>query len=291
MVQAVGKLSGTPTRGFVWLRSGDIEQLQRTVLMDIADMDGDASCIFGDINDHVSKRVRGLLDAAMPDDEDEADALHYAVMQEALMDNLELAFPRKGTAWCYRHLRQCPVDLTGGFRHAAAHAEEHRPQVFHGVSKRVKYSSASKPPCWEQAYDDMGEEFKSDTVAPDVQEAAFLKAALSAVCPSDGVHESSTNTTRPYICTWGSTVCTGWCPIGSRKQAADPSSRAHHIFVAERRARCETKSEDSMSALLSDVCKSKFKPSNVKNMLMTYFSQASNFLCFQGVWGVVWNQF
>lgn len=262
MIEAVGKVCGTPTRGFVWLRSGDIENLQRSVLKDIGEMEGDSSCIFGDINDHVNKHVRGLLDAAEPGEgaDVEVCSASYAAMQELLMDNLEVAFPRNESAWCYRHLRQCPVDLAGGFRHAAAQAEEHRPHAFQRMSKRAKYSSVPTP-WWEQAYNDMGEEFKSDTIEPDVQEGAFLKAALSAMCPDHAVDDVDTNLERPYICSWGSTVCTGWCPIGSRKMAADPSERAHHIFVAERRARCEAKTEDSNLALLSNDCKGKFKSS------------------------------
>ena len=104
-----------------------------------------------------------------------------------------------------------------------------------------------RSPWWKQAFNNT----QLQGLGRDEKESMFLHMALNETGHgAKGDFPSSDDFARPYLAAWGSTVCHGYCPLGARKTYTDPSERAHHIFVAERKARCQNLSEDCKPNLL-----------------------------------------
>ena len=55
--QALGAFCGEPSRGFLWVRSCDYDELPRKVLCQMSELDHGFACVHGDINDRLPDTV------------------------------------------------------------------------------------------------------------------------------------------------------------------------------------------------------------------------------------------
>ena len=235
--------------GFVWLRSSDhAESPQRATLKAISRGSGSHMCVLGDINDHVDPCILKLLDAAQPfeHDNDEEKVAGYNTQFEIMMTS-SIAFQKSRWAWCHMHERCCPVNLLGALSYQPL---RHGSLEHCDVADGRAAEQPSQVPWWKIALDNMKKGSECADMDEVTREHAFLKSVIACgfdqpACHGDGDGlDSAMDDPRPWMCTWGSTACTAYTPIGTRRAAADCTERPHNIFVSERRHRALNGSED-----------------------------------------------
>jgi hypothetical protein len=238
-------------RGFVWLRSCDIDDLPRRVLVEKSKARGGSFCVHKDINNRIPALTRSVLDALEPDaSSPKADCAEaYSTMAKFLEEHSEAAFPLDATSECVIHQCRCPTNMESAFLHATHLAVNTKLAVKgkHSLKPSSSYqgepatkkargvptpwwtqAGARMPPNEEPSYNlfliatvDAFSNVPSDAPAVDnmLEPTEFPPGTQVKSTEVQVVEDGSVQHQRtvPRVMTWGSTVCCGWTPLGSTK--------------------------------------------------------------------------